>query len=73
MKKQLVYLGYAIAWQVLKLLPEKAAYNLGNRVADYAYRKNGKGVRRLRSNYQKILGNAFSSEKISLRSFSISS
>jgi KDO2-lipid IV(A) lauroyltransferase len=57
MKKRLIYFGYVAAWQVLKFLPEKSAYKLGILVADYVYKKNGKGVQRLRKNYSRILGN----------------
>lgn len=56
MKKRLIYFGYVAAWQFLKFLPEKSAYKLGIVVADYVYKKNGKGVQRLRKNYSRILG-----------------
>jgi KDO2-lipid IV(A) lauroyltransferase len=65
MKKRFIYLGYAFAWQVLKLIPEKLAYKLGDKVANYVYRKDGKGVKKLRSNYQKIQGTAFTEETVS--------
>jgi KDO2-lipid IV(A) lauroyltransferase len=35
-------------------LPEKIAYALASFVADYAFKKNGKGVKRLRSNYKRV-------------------
>ena len=63
MKKHLVYLGYATAWQIIKFLPENFTYRLGNRAADYVYRKNGKGVRRLRGNYLQVLGESSNIEK----------
>ena len=56
MKKNLIYFGYALAWEVLKFIPEKSAYRLGNLVADYVYNKNGKGVQRLRNNYSRVIG-----------------
>jgi KDO2-lipid IV(A) lauroyltransferase len=56
MKKQLIYFGYAFAWQVIKLLPEKIAYRLGDFLADYSYKQNGGGVQRLRKNYSRVLG-----------------
>lgn len=57
MKKNLTYWGYALAWQIIKFLPERTTYKLGDLAADYVYRKNGKGVVRLRGNYQKVLPN----------------
>jgi KDO2-lipid IV(A) lauroyltransferase len=35
-------------------LPERSAYGLANKIADYLYKKNGKGVKRLRSNYARV-------------------
>ena len=55
MKKQLIYFGYAFAWKLLRVLPEKFAYRLGRFIADYSYKKNGKGVQRLRKNYSRVL------------------
>ena len=54
MKQNLIYLGYSLAWKIVRLLPEKFAYKLADRFADLLYGKNGKGVSRLRSNYQRI-------------------
>ena len=48
----LIYWGYSLAWRIIRLLPEKRAYALADRFADYLYAKNGKAVTRLRSNYQ---------------------
>jgi KDO2-lipid IV(A) lauroyltransferase len=50
----LIYLGYAIAWKIIRWLPEASAYNLADRVADYIFAKNGKQVARLRTNYGRI-------------------
>ena len=44
-------LGFTLGWRTLRALPERAAYGLFDRVADVAYRRGGKGVQRLRSNY----------------------
>jgi KDO2-lipid IV(A) lauroyltransferase len=44
-------LGFKLGWRTLRALPERAAYGLFDRVADVAYRRGGKGVQRLRSNY----------------------
>jgi KDO2-lipid IV(A) lauroyltransferase len=54
MSDTIIYWGYSLAWKIVRLLPEKVAYELANRFADYLYAKNGKGVRRLRSNYQRV-------------------
>ena len=50
----LTYWGYSLAWKIIRLLPEKRAYALADRFADYLYAKNGKAVRRLRSNYLQV-------------------
>jgi len=50
----LIYWGYSLAWRIIRLLPEKRAYALADRFADYLYAKNGKAVTRLRSNYQQV-------------------
>jgi KDO2-lipid IV(A) lauroyltransferase len=52
--QNLIYRGYSLAWKIVRLLPEKFAYKLADRFADLLYGKNGKGVSRLRSNYQRI-------------------
>jgi len=52
-----MYLLYLFAWKVLGVLPEKSAYKLANIISDQIYNKNGKGVKRLRSNYQRVVPN----------------
>jgi len=52
-----MYLAYLFAWRLIALLPEKIAYGIGQRVSDYVFKKNGKGVRRLRSNYSRVVPN----------------
>ena len=49
-----MYLFYLFAWKFIGILPEKIAYALASFVADYAFKKNGKGVKRLRSNYKRV-------------------
>jgi len=49
-----MYLAYLFTWRLVGLLPPKVAYGLGNFVSDYVYKKNGKGVKRLRSNYSQV-------------------
>jgi len=39
-------------WSVIRKLPEKSAYFLFKTIASIAYRRNGKRVRRLRTNYR---------------------
>ena len=49
-----MYLAYLFAWRLVGFLPEKLAYAIGRKVSDYVYKKNGKGVKRLRSNYARV-------------------
>lgn len=51
MRSSLTYFAYLLAWKIVGVLPEKAAYVLFSRLASSMYKKNGKSVRRLRSNY----------------------
>ena len=50
-----MYLLYLFAWKLIGLLPEKSAYKLSKVISDRIYRKNGKGVKRLRGNYQRVM------------------
>jgi len=52
-----MYLLYLFAWKVIGVLPEKSAYKLANVISDRVYSKNGKGVKRLRSNYRRLMPN----------------
>lgn len=45
-----IALGYAAGWRALRWLPERAAYAGFDRIADEVFRRNGRGVRRLRDN-----------------------
>jgi KDO2-lipid IV(A) lauroyltransferase len=54
MRESATYLGYALAWKIVRWLPEKFAYRLANWFADYLYSRNGKGVKRLRFNFAKV-------------------
>ena len=49
-----MYLGYLLAWRIIGVLPEKIAYSLANLISDYIFKKNGKGVKRLRNNYARV-------------------
>jgi len=50
-----MYLLYLFAWKLIALLPEKSAYKLAYSVSDRIYKKNGKGIKRLRSNYGRVM------------------
>ena len=50
----LTYLGYSALWRTVRLLPERTAYGLFEKLANRAYRRNGKRVKRLRSNYAHV-------------------
>jgi len=50
----LVYWGYNLAWKIIRWIPESSAYRLTDRFSDFIYARNGKGVIRLRSNYQRV-------------------
>lgn len=49
---------YGLGWGTVKKLPEPVAVRLGRTVADAAWRQNGKGVRRLASNYARVVPDA---------------
>lgn len=61
-----MYLLYLFAWKFIGILPEKTAYQLANLVADYINKRNGKGVKRLRSNYRRVLPEISESELLTL-------
>jgi lauroyl/myristoyl acyltransferase len=50
MREQFSYLAYLLGWKIVGALPEKSAYKLFQAIADRVYIKNGKSVRRLRTN-----------------------
>ena len=54
MIEALRYFAYASCWKFLRILPEVSAYKFGNFVADVAFRKNGKGVIRLKANLARV-------------------
>jgi KDO2-lipid IV(A) lauroyltransferase len=63
MFENLSYLAYLVGWKLVGALPEKAAYFLFRKLADFFYRKNGKSVRRLRTNLS-IVNPRLSDEKL---------
>lgn len=50
--------AYALGWSAVKKLPEPVAVRLGRTIADIAWKKRGKGVRRLESNYARVVPDA---------------
>ncbi|MFD1660732.1 phosphatidylinositol mannoside acyltransferase [Streptomyces caeni] len=49
---------YGLGWSTVKTLPEPVATRLGRTIADLAWKQGGKGVRRLESNYARVLPDA---------------
>ncbi|MGW0763251.1 phosphatidylinositol mannoside acyltransferase [Streptomyces sp. NPDC002814] len=49
---------YGIGWGTVKKLPEPVAVRLGNTIADAAWKRRGKGVRRLENNYARVVPGA---------------
>jgi lauroyl/myristoyl acyltransferase len=50
--------GYRLGWWLTRRLPERAVRGAFDRMADVAVRRDGKGVRRLRSNLARVLPDA---------------
>ena len=42
--------AYLLGWRIVRYLPESLAHRFFTVIGDYFYRKNGKGIQRLRSN-----------------------
>ncbi|MFJ2019874.1 phosphatidylinositol mannoside acyltransferase [Streptomyces nodosus] len=49
---------YGLGWSAVKTLPEPVATRLGRTVADLAWKRRGKGVQRLESNYARVVPDA---------------
>ncbi|KUO18550.1 phosphatidylinositol mannoside acyltransferase [Streptomyces dysideae] len=49
---------YGLGWGTVKKLPEPVAVRLGRAIADLAWKRRGKGVQRLESNYARVLPDA---------------
>ncbi|MFG2308281.1 phosphatidylinositol mannoside acyltransferase [Streptomyces sp. NPDC048566] len=58
LRDRLVDGAYAAGWSTVKKLPEAVAVRLGRTVADVAWKRRGKGVRRLEGNYARVLPDA---------------
>ncbi|MFF0137107.1 phosphatidylinositol mannoside acyltransferase [Streptomyces sp. NPDC005227] len=50
--------AYALGWSTVKKLPEPVAVRLGRTIADLVWKKRGKGVLRLESNYARVVPDA---------------
>lgn len=57
------YFIYTALWTFVRLLPEKSAYGLFEQIANIAYRRNGKRVQRLRSNYEIAISDVSSNDR----------
>ncbi len=55
MRHRLVLWAYVLGWALVKALPERLARKLFDKGADLAYRKRGKGVRRLEANLRRVV------------------
>lgn len=44
------YYLYSLAWRLIRFLPETIAYRLGDRIARYAIKRDGRRIKRFRSN-----------------------
>ncbi|AJP01141.1 lipid A biosynthesis acyltransferase [Streptomyces cyaneogriseus subsp. noncyanogenus] len=49
---------YGLGWSTVKQLPEPVAVRLGRTIADLAWKQRGTGVRRLESNYARVVPGA---------------
>ncbi|MGW4565881.1 LpxL/LpxP family acyltransferase, partial [Streptomyces sp. NPDC004561] len=49
---------YGLGWSTVKKLPEPVAVRLGRGIADLAWKRRGKGVRRLEANYARVVPDA---------------
>ncbi|WP_369037455.1 phosphatidylinositol mannoside acyltransferase [Streptomyces adonidis] len=50
--------AYALGWSAVKKLPEPVAVKLGRTIADLAWKRRGERVRRLESNYARVVPDA---------------
>lgn len=55
MRERLTLWAYLTGWRVVRALPERLARRLFDAGADVAYRRDGKGVRRLRANLARVV------------------
>jgi len=46
--------GYRTGWHIVRRIPDRAAFRVFDLMADVMWRRNGKGVQRMRSNYATV-------------------
>ncbi len=61
-----VLAGYLLGWWLARRLPERLVRGAFDRVADVSFRRDGKGVRRLRSNLARVVPDASPAELAAL-------
>ncbi|GAA1600084.1 MULTISPECIES: phosphatidylinositol mannoside acyltransferase [Kribbella] len=61
-RQRAVDLAFALAWMVVRRLPERTVIWLFTKAADRTYARNGRGVRRLRSNLAAVRPDATDAE-----------
>lgn len=54
MKDRISYLAYLMGWWFVRTIPERLAYFLFGKIADFATSKGGKSIKRLRSNLARV-------------------
>lgn len=64
---------YFAGWRIVRTLPEKLAYKLFERIGLYALERNGKQIRRLRENLQRVCPNMNAKEMEQLMNSALSS
>ncbi|MGW0579020.1 phosphatidylinositol mannoside acyltransferase [Streptomyces sp. NPDC002920] len=58
LQERLTDAAYGIGWSTVKKLPEPAAVRLGQSIADLTWKRRGRGVLRLESNYARVVPGA---------------
>ncbi|MFM1910441.1 MAG: hypothetical protein RLZZ545_1139 [Actinomycetota bacterium] len=74
MKERLVAGGYFFGWWIVRVMPEKVAYTIFRKLADFIWRRDGKSISRLKSNLSRTAPELSESElhvltKNALRSY----
>lgn len=54
MRERLTVLAYSAGWKVVRALPERAAYLLFSALAQFAWLRQGRGVRQLEANLSRV-------------------
>jgi KDO2-lipid IV(A) lauroyltransferase len=73
MMERISAFAYFFGWRIVRVLPERLAYGIFARLADYLVKKNGKSVQRLRRNLSRIKPALTSDEMNQLVSLSMRS